>query len=177
MSYKPYDKKTFFLRKRKPGPALETRIKKEKHVFYCRWNRLTPHALCLLIQAKPLPTRPTERRTCMHYYGWIGWMRGGEETTWETREGWPLLTVETEVNGNSKRTNERGPSLVGLLGLSCRYRRFVFSLGCSSRPSTKYFFLTAHYFYFPFLSPLPSDQGRGRLSLSMYLWRRQCQRQ
>ncbi len=28
----------------------------------------------------------------------------------ETREGWPLLTVETEVNGDSKSTNERGPS-------------------------------------------------------------------
>ncbi len=26
----------------------------------------------------------------------------------ETREGWPLLTVETEVNGDSKSTNERG---------------------------------------------------------------------
>jgi hypothetical protein len=33
----------------------------------------------------------------------------------ETKEGWPLLTVETEVNGDSKRTNERGPSLVGSL--------------------------------------------------------------
>ncbi len=27
--------------------------------------------------------------------------------------GWALLTVETEVNGDSKSTNERGPSLVG----------------------------------------------------------------
>ncbi len=33
--------------------------------------------------------------------------------TRETREGWPLLTVETEVNGDSKSTDERGPSLVG----------------------------------------------------------------
>jgi hypothetical protein len=32
------------------------------------------------------------------------------------RERWPLLTVETEVNGDSKSTNERGPSLVGLMG-------------------------------------------------------------
>ncbi len=31
--------------------------------------------------------------------------------------GWPLLTVESEVNWDSKRTNERGPSLVGSLGL------------------------------------------------------------
>ncbi len=37
----------------------------------------------------------------------------------ETREGWPLLTVETEVNGDSKSANERDPSMVGSLGLSC----------------------------------------------------------
>ncbi len=30
----------------------------------------------------------------------------------ETRDWWPLLTVETEVNGDLKSTNERGPSLV-----------------------------------------------------------------
>jgi hypothetical protein len=35
------------------------------------------------------------------------------EGTRETREGWPLLTVETELNGDSKSTKERGPSLVG----------------------------------------------------------------
>ncbi len=55
-----------------------------------------------------------------------------------SREGWPLLTVETEVNGNSKSTNERGPSLVFLLDSSCRYKRFWFRIGCSSQPSTKY---------------------------------------
>ncbi len=33
--------------------------------------------------------------------------------TRETREGWALLTVETEVNGDSERTNERGS--VGLV--------------------------------------------------------------
>jgi hypothetical protein len=37
--------------------------------------------------------------------------------TRETREGWPLLTVETGVNVDSKRTNERDPSLDGSLGL------------------------------------------------------------
>jgi hypothetical protein len=30
------------------------------------------------------------------------------------------VTVETEVNGDSKRTNDRGPFLIGSLGLSCR---------------------------------------------------------
>jgi hypothetical protein len=38
------------------------------------------------------------------------------DATKATREGWPLLTVETEENGDSKSTNERGPSLVGSLG-------------------------------------------------------------
>ncbi len=66
------------------------------------------------------------------YFFWI--------QTRETREGWPLLTVETEVNGDSKSTNQKEPSLIGL-GLSCRYKRFLFSLGC-----LKYFFLAVHFF-------------------------------
>ncbi len=33
----------------------------------------------------------------------------------QAKEGWPLLTVETAVNGDSKRTNERGSFLVGSL--------------------------------------------------------------
>ncbi len=39
----------------------------------------------------------------------------------ETREGWTLLTVETEANGDSRNTFVRGPSLVGSFGSSCRY--------------------------------------------------------
>ncbi len=38
----------------------------------------------------------------------------------ETIERWTLLTVETEVNGESKSKNERGSFLAGLLGLSCQ---------------------------------------------------------
>jgi hypothetical protein len=65
----------------------------------------------------------------------------------ETREGWPLLTVETEVNGDSKSTIEMDPFLVDSLGLSCQYKRFLFCIGCSIRPSTKYmYFPTVHYF-------------------------------
>jgi hypothetical protein len=52
----------------------------------------------------------------------------------ETNDG-RTLTVETEMNGDSKSTCESGPSL----GLSCRYKRFLFCLGCSSRPSQKLF--------------------------------------
>jgi hypothetical protein len=42
--------------------------------------------------------------------------------------------------GDSKSKNEMSPSLVCLLGLSCRYKSFLSCLGCSSRHSTKYFF-------------------------------------
>ncbi len=35
-----------------------------------------------------------------------------------------------------------------MLGLSCQYKRFLFCLGCSSRPSTKYFFPHRTLFYF-----------------------------
>ncbi len=77
----------------------------------------------------------------------------------ERLERGPLLTVETEVNGDSKTTNERGPSLVGSLGLSCRYKRFSFCLGCSSRPRIKYFFPHCAFFLIP-LSPSPSKRGR-----------------
>jgi hypothetical protein len=85
----------------------------------------------------------------------------------ETREGWPLLTVETEVNGDSKSTNERGPSLAGSLGLLCWYKIFLFCLGCSSRPSTKYFFFLTMHFSIP-LSLSPRQAGHagvlGRLA-------------
>ncbi len=53
----------------------------------------------------------------------------GKESTRETREGLPLLTVETEVNGDSKTQsiNERGPSMVGNVGLVApvQYKRFL----------------------------------------------------
>jgi hypothetical protein len=93
--------------------------------------------------------------------------------TRETGEGWFPLTVETEVNGDSKRTNERGPSLVGSLGLSWQYKRFLFCLGCSSRSSTKYFFPhRIHYFnyFFPIAQQAGQAAGLGRLSLSVCLW-------
>ncbi len=39
----------------------------------------------------------------------------------DSRKGWPLLTVETDVSGDSKRTNDRAQ--VGLLHSSCQYNR------------------------------------------------------
>jgi hypothetical protein len=50
----------------------------------------------------------------------------------EAREGWPLV-----VNRDSKSTNESAPSSVGLLGLSCRYKRFLSALAVLAGPGHK----------------------------------------
>ncbi len=63
--------------------------------------------------------------------------------------------------------------MVGSLGSSCRHKRFLSCPGCSSRPSTKYFFLTIHYFIL--FVPIAQQAGhwpvvQGRVSLkSSYL--------
>ncbi len=60
---------------------------------------------------------------------------------------------------------------LGLLGLSYRYKRLLFCLGCSTRPGTKYeyIFLTVHYFHS--VVPIAQQAGQAavlvRLSLSM----------
>jgi hypothetical protein len=86
----------------------------------------------------------------------------------ETREGWPLLTVETEANGDLSSTNERGPSLVWFFGLSCRYKRF---LCCSSQSSKNSFLLASNFF--TLCVPIAQQAGQavvlGRLSLFMVL--------
>ncbi len=91
----------------------------------------------------------------------------------ETREWRPLLTVETEVNGDSKSTNERGPSLVMFVGRVVPVQETLFCLNCSSWPSTKYIFLTIHYFnsFVPIAQQAGQAAILGRLSLSMSLWR------
>ncbi len=88
----------------------------------------------------------------------------------------PLLTVETELDGDSKRTNERGPFLVGLLGCRPGTRDFCSALAALDGPVKK-FFLAVHYF----ISFVPIAQQAGqvavldRLSLTMYLWSRALQ--
>ncbi len=117
-------------------------------LFHNFWNELQ-YLQCLLSQR----------------YGLIGMPR-------ETREGCPLVTVETELNRDSKSTNERGPSLVGSLGLSCHYKRFLYALAALVGSVQNIIFLTVHYFnHFP-----PAGQAAvlGRLSFSMCLWA--CQR-
>ncbi len=85
-----------------------------------------------------------------------------------------MLSVETDVKGDSKSTNERGRAMVGLLGMSCRYKKCLFCLGSSSGPSTKYFFPTVKLF--KFICPCRPQAGQaavlGRLSLIMLVWSR-----
>ncbi len=94
-----------------------------------------------------------------------GWLK---EKIRETIDGWPLQTVETEANGDLWSKNESCPSLVGSLGSSCRYTRFLFC------PLQNIFFLTLQTFSF-YVSSSLSHLGRpvvpGRLSLNMYLWK------
>jgi hypothetical protein len=90
----------------------------------------------------------------------------------ETRERFPLVTVQTEVNGDSKSTNERGPSLVGSLGLSCRYKRF-FMPWLLQLVQYKIIFFSPYNITIP-LSPAGQAAVLGRLSLSMCIWA--CQR-
>jgi hypothetical protein len=85
--------------------------------------------------------------------------------------GWPLLTVETETNGDSKSTNELGPSLVGSLGYSCR-KDFCPALAGLVGPLQNTVLLTVHCFD-PFV-PIAQQAGQaaalGRLSLIMRLY-------
>ncbi len=90
----------------------------------------------------------------------------------EITERWPLLTVEIEVNGDTGSPYEMGPSLIGSLGLSCRYKRFLSCLGCPSQPISKYVHRTLFqcvYHHCP-ASWASSRAGVGRLSLSLCLW-------
>jgi hypothetical protein len=43
----------------------------------------------------------------------------------ETKEGWPLPTV---ANRDSRSSYEKGLSLIGSLGSSCQYKRFLYCL-------------------------------------------------
>jgi hypothetical protein len=66
--------------------------------------------------------------------------------------------------------------LIGSLGLSCRYMRFLFCLGCSSRG-----FFTAGAHYFNACVPIAQQAGQaavlGDLSLCLCLWLRQAKKE
>ncbi len=84
-----------------------------------------------------------------------------------SREEWPLLAVETEMNGDSKRTNERVPSLVGLLGLSCRYTR-DFCSALAALVGQVYFL--PHRTLFQFLCPHRPARWAGSRAGSLVSW-------
>ncbi len=69
------------------------------------------------------------------------WSSGNVLLWWsKTREGWPLPTVETEVNGESKSTNCRGSFLGWFIGLVVQVQE-IFVLHClSSSAQFKTFF-------------------------------------
>jgi hypothetical protein len=98
------------------------------------------------------PSSPLCHSLCCHNFS--GFLAGRE-----TREGWPLLTVETEVNGNSKRQMKRGSFLVGSLSLSCRYKRFFVLPWLLYSAQYKIFFSSSYIISIP-LSPSASKLGR-----------------
>ncbi len=89
-------------------------------------------------------------------------------STPETREGWPLLTVETEGLLEYRTCMyKRGPSLVGSLGSLCQYDRFLSCLVWSSQSSTKYYFPHCFTLLVPFSQQLGKAVVLGRLSLCL----------
>jgi hypothetical protein len=83
------------------------------------------------------------------------------------------MTIETEANGDSKSTNKRSSSMVrSFVDLFMPHKRFLSCFGCSSRPSTKYFFLAVHYFNSFVLIAQHARQAvvQVRLSLIACLW-------
>jgi hypothetical protein len=63
------------------------------------------------------------------------WLWGDSIVSLYLREGYPLLTVETEVNGHSKCTYERGSFLVHRAVVPVQ-KTFTW-LGCSGEHSAK----------------------------------------
>ncbi len=85
--------------------------------------------------------------------------------------GWPLLTVETDANGDSKRTNERGPFLVAwFIRLVVSVQEiFVLSWLLQSAPFQNIFSLTV-YIQFSFSHRLESWAGsRAGAPVSYYM--------
>ncbi len=76
-------------------------------------------------------------------------------------------TVEIEVNGDSKRTNER-ESLVGSWACRADSRDFCSALAAPFGPVQNIFFHTVHYFYsfVPIVQQVGQAAVLGRLSLS-----------
>jgi hypothetical protein len=92
-------------------------------------------------------------------------------TNQRDQRGWPVLTVESEMNDDSKSTNERGPWLVGTLGSSYRYKRLFPALAALVSPVLNIFpRRTVHCFIL--CVSIPSNSNLGRQSCrDACLWR------
>ncbi len=88
----------------------------------------------------------------------------------ETKEGWPLLSVETEVNGDSTRGNERCP-FYWLVRWACRActRDFALPWLFWKAQYKNIFFLTVHIFnsFVPVAQQAGQATLLGRLSLNV----------
>jgi hypothetical protein len=83
------------------------------------------------------------------------------------------MTVETKVNGDSKRTNERGQFLV-IVCWACRAgtRDFCSALATLVGPVQNIVFFTVNYFnsFVPIAQQARQAAVLGRLSLTVSLW-------
>ncbi len=80
-------------------------------------------------------------------------------STRDTREGWPLLSVQWV------QYTWKGSVPGCSLGLSCQYKRLLSFLGCSIRPSSKYIF-SSPYTISLHLFPWPGKLGPGSRAAS-----------
>ncbi len=83
------------------------------------------------------------------------------------RDGWPQrAAVETEVNGDSKSTNDRGPFLVSWACRACT-RDFCSAFAALASPLQINFSFTVHYFnsFVPTAQQAGQAAVLGRLSL------------
>jgi hypothetical protein len=74
--------------------------------------------------------------------------------------GWPLLTVESGVNGDSKSTNERGYCLGWLVRWVCRASTRVFVLPLTALVCPVLNIFSSQYTNSILLSPPPSKLGK-----------------
>ncbi len=94
-----------------------------------------------------------------------------EERIRETREGWPLLTVKTEVNGDSRSTYEM-PWLIGwLVGFVMPVRTIALRPALAALAGPVLNIISSPQHFFTLLVPIAQQRGLavvlGRLSLCL----------
>jgi hypothetical protein len=87
----------------------------------------------------------SSRYFCQAYLSINKFARAGNRNT---REGWPLMPVETELNGDPKSTNERDPSLVVCWACRAGTRDFCSALAALVGPGQNIF---PRHTFFPLL--------------------------